>query len=263
MNFQQTLKTLARVDDSRWTAQVEDGWLQGRSVFGGLQAALGLAAIRGLLPESPPLRTLQVTFLAPVPAGEARIEARLLRAGRSAIHAEARLFDGDQLACLIVAVLGDVRPSSISIALPPVVAKRPPEQSMELPFVAGVAPAFMQQLRMRWADGAFPFCGGSEARTQVWVEIREAAEIDEGVLLALADAIPSPALSLLKRPAPASSMTWTLEMLRAHQTCPAVPWLMDARVDAARDGYGAQTATLCDGQGVPLALSRQSVAIFG
>lgn len=263
MNYQQTVQTLARADDHRWTARVGDGWLQGRSVFGGLQAALALAAIRSAVPGAPPLRTLQTTFLAPVPAGEVHVEARLLRAGRSALHAEARLYDGDQLACLVVAVLGDARPSSVSIALPPVVARRPAERSMELPFVAGVAPSFMQQLRMRWADGSFPFCGGSEARTQVWVEVREAAEIDEAVLIALADSIPSPALSLLKRPAPASSMTWTLEMLRAHQTGPAVPWLMDARVDAAGDGYAAQTATLCDGQGVPVALSRQSVVIFG
>lgn len=263
MNFQHALQTLTRVDESRWAAWIDDSWLQGRSIFGGLQAALGLAAIRALLPAAPPLRTVQTTFIAPVPAGEVVIEARLLRAGRSAIHVEARLYDGDQIACLIVAVLGEARPSSIAITLPPVIARRPSERSMELPFVPGVSPAFLQQLRMRWADGGFPFCGGTEARTQVWVEVRESVEIDEAVLLALADSIPSPALSLLKRPVPASSMTWTLELLRAHQNCPALPWLMDARVDAASDGYGAQTATLCDHEGRPVALSRQSIVVFG
>lgn len=263
MNFQQALATLVPRDRQCCSARVDDGWLQGRSIFGGLQAALGVAAIRTCEPGLPPLRTLQTTFVAPVPAGDIRVETRLLRAGRSAVHAEARLYDGEQLACLIVAVFGESRPSTVTIEHPPVVAKRPSDASNELPFVPGISPAFMQQLRMRWAEGSFPFCGGEQARTQVWVEVREALEIDEPVLLALADSIPSPALSLLKRPAPASSMTWTLELLRAHVSCPATPWLIDARVDAAADGYGAQSATLCDGEGRPVALSRQSVVIFG
>lgn len=263
MNFQQTLQTLARVDELRWTASVDATWLQGRSIFGGLQAALGLAAIRTLPGAAAPLRSLQVTFVAPVPAGRLAIEARLLRAGRSAVHAEARLLDGGQLACLIVAVLGDTRPSSLDIRPVPVLAARPAAESKELPFVPGLSPGFLQQFRMRWAAGHFPFTGGRDPRSQVWVEVREAPTIDESVLLALADSIPSPALSLLRRPVPASSMSWTLDLLRAHQPAPAEPWLMDAVVDSAGDGYGAQTATLCDSQGVPVALSRQSVVIFG
>lgn len=263
MNFRQALATLERQDHQHWQAQIDEGWLQGRSVFGGLQAALGMAAIRAQVPDAPALRTLQTTFIAPLPAGAIRIEARLLRAGRAAMHAEARLYDGDQLACLIVAVCGASRPSSLSIAIPDIVAQRPPEASAELPFVPGIAPAFLKHLRMRWAEGSFPFCGGKAARTQVWAEIREAPEIDESVLLALADSIPSPVLSTMTRPVPASSMTWTLELLHPHLTCAATPWLMDARVDAASDGYGAQTATLCDGSGRPVALSRQSIVIFG
>ena len=41
-------------------------WLQGRSVFGGLQAAIALCAMRTVVPASVPLRTLQMTFIAPV-----------------------------------------------------------------------------------------------------------------------------------------------------------------------------------------------------
>lgn len=245
------------------SARIDAAWLQGRSVFGGLQAVLGVRAMRALLDSALPLRTLQTTFVAPLPAGEVRVEAQLLRAGKSTVHAEARLYDGETLACLIVAVFGAARPSTIAIEPPPVLAAKAPEQSAELPFVAGITPPFLRMFRMRWADGAFPFCGGSQASTQIWAELRDRPVIDEAAVIALADSIPSPALSLLRRPSPASSLTWTLEFLRAHVDVPAAPWLIDAVVTSAGDGYGAQTATLFDDRGRAVALSRQSVVIFG
>lgn len=253
----------AVVEDASGRVRIDDAWLQGRSVFGGLQAVLGVRAMRARLAEPLPLRTLQTTFIAPLPAGEIRVEAQLLRAGKSTVHAEARLYDGSQLACLMVAVFGSARPSTIAIETPPVAAARPAAQSAELPFVAGITPPFLKMFRMRWADGAFPYCGGARPSFQVWAELREAAVVDEATVIALADSIPSPALSLLRRPSPASSLTWTLEFLRAHVDAPAAPWLIDASVTSAADGYGAQTATLFDGDGRAAVLSRQSVVIFG
>jgi len=263
MNCKQAFESLSISAPGIGIARIDDEWLQGRSVFGGLQAVLGVRAMRSLLADPLPLRTLQTTFISPLPAGDIRVEARLLRSGKSTVHVEARLYDGEQVACLMVAVFGVARPSTIAIEHPPVVAAKPPEQSLQMPYVAGLSPAFLQFLRMRWADGVFPYCGGKQARTQVWAELRDLPVIDESAVIALADSIPSPALSLFRRPNPASSLTWTLEFLRAHVDVPAAPWLMDAAVTAAADGYGAQTATLCDHTGRAVALSRQSVVIFG
>jgi hypothetical protein len=39
-------------------------------------------------------------------------------------------------------------------------------------------------------------------------------------------------------------------------------WLMDAVVESGRDGYLNQSAVLWSPEGKPIALSRQSVAIF-
>ena len=102
MSRQEALDSLSMIAPGRGTAGIGESWLQGRSAFGGLQAALGVRAMRSLLPEQMPLRTLQTTFIAPLPAGEVRIEASLLRAGKSTVHVEARLFDGEQVASLIV-----------------------------------------------------------------------------------------------------------------------------------------------------------------
>ena len=46
---------------------IPDDWAQGRSVFGGLQAAFAVRAMRTLEPAAP-LRSLQVTFVAPIAA---------------------------------------------------------------------------------------------------------------------------------------------------------------------------------------------------
>ena len=71
---------LSRIDarDGVAVLDVPDDWLQGRTLFGGLQAVIGLAAMRSLVAE-PPLRSLQVTFLGPVPHARRSYEAERAR----------------------------------------------------------------------------------------------------------------------------------------------------------------------------------------
>lgn len=93
---------------------VPDDWLQGRTLFGGMQAIVGLAAMRSLVPEVP-LGSLQVTFLAPVPGGPVTARAKVLRSGKSATHVEARIVDGDKALALLVGVFGLPRPSAVAL----------------------------------------------------------------------------------------------------------------------------------------------------
>src|SRR5689334_13621143 len=85
---------LSRIQSGEGAASLDvpDDWLQGRTLFGGVQAVIGLAAMRSLAPQGP-LRSLQVTFLAPVPGGVVQARARILRSGKSATHVEARIVD--------------------------------------------------------------------------------------------------------------------------------------------------------------------------
>src|SRR6187399_1135297 len=93
---------------------VPEDWLQGRTLFGGLQAVVGLAAMRSLAPAAP-LRSLQVTFLAPVPGGPVRAAARILRSGKSTTHVEARIVDGDNTLALLLGVFGLSRQSAVAL----------------------------------------------------------------------------------------------------------------------------------------------------
>jgi acyl-CoA thioesterase len=247
MLFSEIINSLSSYENG-YRAPIPDDWLQGRSCFGGLQTALAVAAMRKVLPEAPPLRCVQTTFLAPVPTGFVAIEARILRTGRSATHVEARLYDGDQLACLVIAVFGVARSSIVTIEHPPLMIEKSAEQSRELPYVPGIAPAFIQHMRFRWAEGGFPFSGSAEAMTRVYVEVRND---------------PTPALSLFNKPTPASSLTWMLEFLSDDLNTPTAPWLMDAQVTAGHSGYLSQTATLWSAERKAICLSRQSVVVFG
>ena len=266
MSFSDILQSMQAEADGLRVSIPED-WLQGRSAYGGLQAALALQAMRRLVPAEVPLRTLQTTFIAPA-AGTLRIDAQVLREGKSAIHAEARMFDGAQLVLLVVAVFGRSRESKISI---PVAAPTPPKtpaQAMLMPYLPGITPAFTQHLEFRWTTNNLPFSGAKEPRLQVYVRLREPPAPgtvgDDVHLVMLADAPPSPGMTLFRGPVAGSSLTWTLELLDEQPGLAADDHLyIDNEVTAARHGYFNQTATLWRGDGSALALSRQSFVIFG
>ena len=250
--------------DDGYIVECPDSWAQGRTLFGGLQVALLIRAMRLEIGPDIPLRSLQVVFVAPVPTGRPlHLRVRRLREGKSVLQMEARILDGEQAACTVFAVFGRARESSLRIEPPQPDAACSPEQARQAPYVPGVSPVFTRFLEQRWASGVMPFHRGSEPRTQIYLRFRNEPRVDECLVAALADAIPSPAISLLSKPAQASSMTWTLEFLHDRPAALADGyWLMQAEATAAVDGYVFQTATLWSPDGQPVALSRQSAVVF-
>lgn len=256
------------------TFTITDDWLQGRSSFGGLQAAFALIAMRQLTAVAAPLRVLQTTFIAPVGGGQVTVTARLLRAGKSVTHIEARLMQGEDTLCLVVGIFGAARESAIQIPMAVREAPRGPDGLKDLPFFAGVAPNFTQHFVWRWAAGGFPFSGSSDPFTRIWLKHRaptgSSAFEAEYALVGLADAVPSPAVSMMKTPKAASSLTWTLELLRAapvHGDDTVFGtghnfWRIDSDIHQAQDGYVAQTAIVVAPDNQPVALSRQAVVVF-
>ena len=59
-----------------------DGWLQGRTMYGGASSFLAYAAARKARPDLPPLRGGQISFLAPV-GSDLDITVASLREGKS------------------------------------------------------------------------------------------------------------------------------------------------------------------------------------
>ncbi|MEO8809609.1 MAG: thioesterase family protein [Rhodanobacter sp.] len=261
MKFSQAMQSVVRHGDE-WLATVSEDWLQGRSAFGGLQAALALRAMRELVPVDMPLRTLQVTFLSPVPAGSVTIRAACLRQGRSAMHIEASLCNAEQVLCRMLGVFGSARDSVLDFQpeQPPVTAGA----TKELPYVQGVMPAFTQHFRARWLRGDLPFSGGSQRKSVLNLSLRDQGQPGEAHVLAFADFIPPIALSMFERQTPGSSLSWMIEMLRdRYDDLGMDDWRVDADLLAARDGYTNQSVMLWGPRGEPVALSRQSMVVFG
>lgn len=267
MNFSQTLASMTG-SDPLWQAQVDDSWLQGRSQFGGLQAALAVQAMQRQLSATQaemPLRVLQVTFIAPLGAGPQPIATRVLRQSKNSIHMQADLLTAQgQIGCHVIGIFGRERDSSIHCALPGPTLTKSAEQTRIIPYTPDKWPAFAQHVEFRWASGSAPFSGQAEGHTQIYVRLLDAARMDTAKVVALADAIPSPGLSMLTRPVASSSLTWTLELLTDdYDPDPAKPWLMDATICAGSGGYLNQSATLFDPSGKAVALARQCVVVFG
>lgn len=256
-----TLLAATRLEAGVARLEVTPDWLQGRTVFGGLQAAVALQAMRTLVPEVP-LRTLQGTFLAPVGAGVVSAKASVLRTGKSATHVEARIIDGDATLALLVGVFGAARESAVALA--PVPHPHALHGGIDFAYLPGLTPAFTQHFKVRWLRGLPPYTGDTETAHTLEIGLRDPGPCTEGHVLAMADFIPPLALSHLKQPAFGSTLTWMLEFLTERFSALALDgWRIDAELGNARDGYTGQTVRVFGPGGVPVALSRQSMVVFG
>jgi hypothetical protein len=217
--------------------------------------------MRSLAPAAP-LRSLQVTFLAPVPGGPVRARARILRSGKSATHVEARIVDGDNTLAVMVGVFGLPRASAVTLRpQQPVVA---PSKAIELPWIPGVTPNFTQHFRARWIVGGPPWSGSDNPENVIELALRDRGNATESHVLAMADFIPPIALSYLKAPVAAASLNWMLELLGEDvSSLPLDGWRIDAKMTAAHSGYINQSLVLWGPEGVPVALGRQTMVMFG
>lgn len=236
------LLTRIHLEKGAATLDVPDDWLQGRTLFGGLQAVVGVAAMRTLAPEAP-LRSLQVTFLAPVPGGPVRAVARTLRSGKSTTHVKARIVDGDSTLALMVGIFGLPRTSAVTLR--PRQPAAASAEAFELPWIPGVTPNFTQHFRARWLAGGPPWSGTSEPDNVIELAMRDTGNATEHHVLAMADFIPPIALSYLKTPVPAASLNWMLELVAEDVgSLPLEGWRLDAQMTAANAGYINQSLTL-------------------
>lgn len=256
-------------DTVRFT--ITEDWLQGRTTFGGLIAALAVQAMHDLGGEGlPPLRALQTNFVGPVGAGEMSVQVRVLRAGKNTRQVQAEVTQAGEdgapaVAAVMLATFGHGRESGLPRLLPqagPVAV--PAERAQRVPYIPNLAPAFIQQFDMRWAEGPVPYSGGDGWNTRLYLRLLDDGAVHPELrVVLLADTPPTPAIGRLTKRAPSSSVTWALELrpLPADATFDQ-PWRMDMDTLAAADGYINQRGLLWAGDGSLVALAYQVVAVY-
>ncbi|SDT44615.1 thioesterase family protein [Pseudomonas fuscovaginae UPB0736] len=243
-------------------------WAQGRASFGGLVVALQYEAMRARVSLERPVRSLAVTFVGPVePLVPVSFEVEVLREGKAVSQVLGRAVQNGQVVTLVQGSFGASRASAVAVEAEPAPLIKHWEQCQEIPYVKGVTPEFTQHLSLRWGVGGFPFSGNTSRQMGGWARLRgdvREEPLSETHLLALVDAWPPALLSHLKQMAAGSSLTWTIEFVQPLLELTTLDWCKYlAVIEHARDGYGHVAAALWSPDDRLIALSRQTVTIFG
>ncbi|HET8817743.1 MAG TPA: thioesterase family protein [Pseudidiomarina sp.] len=240
------------------------GWGQGRAIFGGLTAGIAWQHAHHGAAKEQELRALTISFVAPVQPGPAELQRRILREGKNVTQIAVEIIQEDEVVLAALATYGRSRESVISITDMPAPTIPPKEQGTAFPNHP-LIPEFTHFYDYRVSVGGLPFSGTASRSFGGWMRYRnEQQPISIGTFLGLVDAWPPALLQRLNQPAPASSLTWTIEFpaaLPAHTTQDW--WQYEAYIDHAADGYGHTHAHIWDQSGQLVAISRQTVTVFG
>jgi acyl-CoA thioesterase len=258
---------------ARALLHLPSSWGQGRSTFGGLQAALVLEGMAALVPDRSAAgeparraRSLQIAFVGPV-LGAAELEVELLRHGRSAttVRASIRAGDTNEICTSAMGCFAAARESSIEQEPPTRPDMRGPEGLVSLPHVEGVTPSFLRHYELRWATGGPPGSGVPGAEFHGWVRAREhVVGVSPATIAALVDAWPAPALQTRRKLIPASSLNWTLDFPEQDLDAASDEWWAFAvQTDSTREGWSHTRARMWSPNGKLVATSSQLVAVFG
>jgi len=257
-----TLAQLIDAFDPTVPFTVDDSWLQGRTLYGGISVALALRAAE--LSEAsgnlPPLKSAQVNFVGPA-SGALRFAVQKLREGKSATTLSVDLFSDEQLALRCTFIFAQPRDSSVVHDFSQTPTVPAPDALRTLPLPPGT-PTFFQNFETRFAGGAFPISGAEHPELIAWLRHLDASGVEPAVaLLAIADALPPSATATMKRFVPLSSMTWALDL---PQPAVAGEWfLLHATSERAASGYAWERMQVWSQQGQLLLSSQQTIAIFG
>ena len=248
-----------RQNQHGFAATIPADWMQGRTSYGGLSAALALEAARGLADDLPPLRSAQVSFVGPL-AGEVEVSARLLRRGRNAswVSAEVVSEAGIGLTATFV-FMGPVEASALSLHdIPMPSGIVPLADAVPLPTRAG--PSFAPNFERRFARPQ-----STEPVPEIcwWERLKDADGLDPiTALILLGDALP-PGVMPLTGPVPISSMTWLVNLLTPEPRTKDGWFLLRAVGNYAEKGCSSQDMAIWNSDGTAVAVGMQSIAIFG
>jgi len=240
-----------------WRSAIPANWLQGRTAYGGLSAALALHAAQRSDTDLPPLRSAQVAFVGPL-SGDVEIRASRLRRGRNAAWIQADIVGEAGLGLRATFVFMGAVASSVEYRSGSAPDYPVPDADTRT-YKGHAAVSFTQNFE--FVDRRDASVGPAEWLR--WVRLNERDGLDPMVeLIAIGDCLPPAALKLIGGPAPVSSMTWQLNVLGPHPATRDGWWLLRADTAYASAGSSSQPMAIWNADGVAIAEHIQSVAIF-
>ncbi|MEP1144808.1 MAG: thioesterase family protein [Henriciella sp.] len=261
-SYTELLAGLTHRGDHVVEAHIPETWMQGRTTYGGLTAALSLQAALGLVDDLP-LRSAQVAFVGPV-GGDVSIKPTLLRRGKNTAFVSVDISAESGVTAQSIFAFGKARESAYHFDDMPMPKVGSPDEIKSF-FREGPRPGFTQNFDMKGVLGDPPISASSSKSIGLWMRhLDPNAPQDATAVLAIADAPPPAVMSMFKEPARISSMTWMAEfMTDTIATDPDGWFFAQSTAQLAKDGYSSQSMRLWNRQGEPVLVGRQTIAIFG
>ena len=247
---------LEPLGDGRWRGEVFERWFVERGPFGGFVSAMLVRAAMAAVQDPKRLpRTLSVHFIDAPKAGPVEVAVTQERVGRSTTALSLRLEQDGTPVVLAIAGLARWRDGEAEWAdasAPPAPA---PEDCPPVHRADGM-PRFVEQLAVRWVDGAMPGGGGAQGRNLAWLRPKEGGPLDALAVTALSDGWMPAALSKLGRLAIVPTFDLTIHF---RAPLPATgDWLLaEYRTRFSAGGAWEEDGELWTQDGALVAQSRQ------
>ncbi len=264
-SFFDSIKNQIEQNTTKIQLTLDKSWTQGRTIYGGVSAALIYKAIRESIPSENQMRSFNTAFIGPLEANkEFTIRVEILRQGKNVTQAMGRIIQNGNTAVLSQASFGVNRQSKIRVHNNLEHGLEGPIKANFLPAIPKVTPKFISQFELAKTDGGWPFTGNKNSHTFGRMRFKVAPKaFTEAHLVSLIDVWPPTVLQQLKWPAAASTVNWNLEFIHPHQQFNPTDWFVyKAKTRHAQDGYANTEAEVWDSSGALVALSRQTVAVF-
>ncbi len=266
MQLSELLKN-AVVTDGAATISIPSSWMQGRTTYGGLSAALAHHVARASFPDIPALRSAQIAFVGPI-AGDCDIKVEQVRRGKNTAFVTARISYGDGVGMICTFIFMNPRESSIvHHGLDVDAADMPPIPAAE--DVRHGPPEFFTY-HLDYQDKRIDL-NGNTTKLEAWHRLRDGLR-DDGPhagqrdvmteLLCIGDGLPPSAMGLMTKSGPVSSMNWQVNMLTDTPQTRDGWWLLTSETHHAQNGASSQYMTVRNADLEPVMTGMQSVALF-
>lgn len=255
-----------QLEENEWV-DIPSGWLQGRTIYGGLSTAMMLhKAILAVNDAQKRLLSLSVSFVAPVEEKPVRVTVEILRRGKSVTTIEARIWQNDQVMSILLASFGSERASILNIQQQRKAPQLLQPEQLKILAYHQLMPQCYQNFDLAWAEGSYPCTASPQPDFAGWFRFSAGlfanGKMSTAEFIALLDIWPAGAFPLLKAPAPGSSLSWYVTLLGDFDFQRLDWFKYKVFTDHAENGYATEYAHIWDVNDRLIAISRQTVTIF-
>lgn len=268
MTLSSVRELLATISEegNRATFTVTEDWLQGRTIYGGLIVLLGQTLMARKVIGDRHLRSLNVVFAAPNAVGNITFVTDVLREGKSVTVIRSDIISNGAISTTLTGTYGAERQSKVYVPVKPLELGHLSTGAAKQLEPNDFLPPYYSHFEIGVIGDNFPFTNSKISSWSALVRYRgeEDSQMTMAHMLGLLDVLPTPAIAMLDGVYPASTLTWTVDILDEKTNFEMSDWWrIDMKVDACANGYSVYTAHVINPAGKVAAISRQVTAIFG